>query len=81
MQNSTDSEERLDSEEYSKFKGCLKKNFYDTWWEATHQAAISRDHSKHDNIYAYKCHFCLGWHVGHRRLKNGQKVVKRKPNA
>lgn len=80
MRNWSDSEGRPDKEESKQFEGCLKKNFYDDWWSATHQAAVRRLESGHDNIYAYKCHFCPGFHLGHRRV-NGNKIVRKKPKG
>jgi hypothetical protein len=66
------------SPEQKVYEGCKKKHFYDTYYDAVHWAAVSRERAKHSNIYPYKCLYCAGWHIGHAR-SNGNKFVKAKP--
>jgi hypothetical protein len=55
--------------------GCDKKRFYDTYWEASHAAAVSREFSGHYNIEPYHCLFCPMFHIGHRRNQNKRGVI------
>lgn len=67
LRNTKGSKSSQKSAESPKFFGCDSKNFYDTEFEAIHMAALARERSGHQNIEAYKCLYCPGYHCGHQR--------------
>jgi hypothetical protein len=50
-------------------KQCGKKERYSTIAQARSIAWRQRCRTQGDDIAAYKCQFCNGWHIGHRSAK------------
>jgi hypothetical protein len=51
----------------TRFDKCFRKTRYPKLSTAKDRASIARKYSGHDNIRAYKCPICGGYHIGHIR--------------
>lgn len=58
---------RREGEDPQEFRACARKRRYATSVEA--KKAAGRASKRHDapKIYVYRCAYCGGWHLTHRR--------------
>jgi len=49
------------------YHGCERKRRYETRVEAQKAAALARRRKDAPAIYVYRCQFCGGWHLTHRK--------------
>lgn len=53
------------SEEDREWKGCLRKNRYDTYLDAVYAADWANKRSGHGTIVTYECEYGDHYHIGH----------------
>lgn len=51
----------------AEFRSCDRKKRYATSVEAKKAAAMASRRGDAPKIYVYKCEFCGGWHLTHRK--------------
>ena len=63
-------------EDTVRYKMCAKKKRYRSYKEAATMANKARKVSGEENIDAYHCRFCHGWHIGHNKYAKIDKTAR-----
>ena len=61
---------RLAGEDFQEFRTCARKRRYQTSVEARKAAEQASRRKDAPKIYVYRCEYCGGWHLTHRKPRS-----------